>query len=409
MTTSVIRSDPRCPMHLLTKEFMQNPYPVLREMHRDAPAMPVEANGYRMWIVTRYPDVRRVLTGRGFLKDMLPRRKDLSAQSVLMPGRTARLLHGSRRSVLERDGADHRRMRAVLNPWFDAGTVNARAPRIAEIARSLAENLPAGEPIDLVARFARPLAAKVIGDLVGLADEDLHEFPFWANDMVTGRSIENIESAGVALFRFAQRMVRHKRRNPADDLYSALVRLHDEQGVFDDNELASTFMVLIVGGCEPMNAVINSLFQLLRHPHQLAMVRADQSLTRAAVEEGIRLESPFRMLPPRYSDNPFVLDDVVVPARDFIVPSLATANRDPDVFSHPEVFDVARDTRGHLSFGYGPHRCLGSELGKLESRIALDTLLERFPKIRLAVRPQEITWRPGLFMRRVDTFPVILG
>jgi cytochrome P450 len=395
-------------MYLLTKQYMHNPYPVLSAMRETAPAVPVEANGYRMWVITRHADVRRVLTGRGIFKDMLPRRKELSKQSVIRPGLSARLLHSSRRSVLERDGADHRRMRAVLGPTFTREAVARREPRITEFATRLLDDVPVGEPVDLIARFARPLAAMVLGDVVGLGGDQLRDFPVLANSMVTGRGLAEIEDAGVRLFRFAQRMVEEKRRAPGDDLYSRLVRLRDEENTFDDAELASTFMVLMVGGCEPINALANSLLMLLTHPEQVAMVRADRTLVGAAVDEGIRLESPFRMLPPRFSDDPFELDGLVIPPREFLVAAPATANRDPDVFSDPESFCVTRRHQPHLAFGHGPHHCLGVELGRLETEVALNALLDRYRNIELAVPPAELAWQPGMFMRRVQSFPVVL-
>lgn len=395
-------------MFLLTKAFMQDPYATLAAMRDAAPAVPVEANGYRMWVITRHHDVRRVLVGRGFHKDMLARRKELAGQSVIRPGLSARLLHSSRRSVLERDGVDHRRMRAVLGPEFTRERVARCEPRIAEIAEALLDDLPVGKPVDLVAGFARPLAATVIGDIVGLEGDDLLDFPVWENSMVAGYGLQEIEQAGVNLFQFSERKVEQKRRDPGDDLYSRLVKIADDEGKFNEAELASTFLVLLVGGSEPTNAIINSLLLLLLNPDQLAAVRDDDTLLDSAIEEGIRLESPFRMMPPRFSDDPFELDGMAIRPGELIVPSPASANRDSDVFADPDRFDVTRHTSGSLAFGYGPHRCLGIELGKLESRIALRALLSRYGDIRLAVRPDELEWRPGMFMRRLDTFPVVL-
>lgn len=407
MTDGVQTTDPSCPFHLLTRKFTHDPYPVLRALRETAPAVPVEANGYRMWVITRYHDVRRVLTGRSFLKDMLLRRKELSAQSVLVPGRSARLLHSARRSVLERDGVDHRRMRATLDREFCASAMAKHESMITEIAAGLLDGLPVGEPFDLVTKFARPLAVRTIAEIVGLPPDELDEFPRWANLMVTGSSIAQIEESGVALFQFAQRIVEYKRGAPGDDVYSRLIRLRDDEDRFDDAELASTFMVLMVGACEPINAIVSTLLVLLRNPDQFARLREDPTLVASAVDEGIRLESPFRMLPPRYSEVPVELDDLVIPPMELIVPSPAIANRDPDQFSDPDVCDIARVSHRTMSFGHGPHRCLGIELGKLETRIAITALVDRFTDIRLAVDADELVWRPGMFMRRVDRFPVV--
>ncbi|WP_329791278.1 cytochrome P450 [Lentzea sp. DG1S-22] len=407
MADNVPTTDPRCPMHLLTSRFVRDPYPMLRALRETAPAVPVEANGYRMWVITHYQEIKRVLAGRGFYKDLLPRRKELSAQTVLLPGKTARMLHSSRRSVLERDGADHRRMRAVLDPEMSAATIAQYEQEIIATARELTAALPTGEPFDLVTSFARPLVVRTIARIVGLVDDELDEFPTWANLMVTGNSVAQIEESSLKLFRFAEQVVARKRREPGDDLFTRLIRQCDEEGKFDEDELASTFMVLLVGSCEPINAMVHTLLVLLRNPDQLMRLREDRSLLASAVDEGIRLESPFRMLPPRFSDEPFELGDIVIPPREFIVPSPAIANRDPDLFPNPDACDIARRSHGSMSFGHGPHRCLGIELGKLETTVAIAALLDRFEDISLAVSPDQLVWRPGMFMRRADTFPVI--
>ncbi|MFD9698052.1 cytochrome P450 [Lentzea sp. NPDC059081] len=406
MEAGAVGPDSKCPMDIVTESFVHNPYPTLAAMREATPAFPVLANGYRMWVITRYHDVRRVLADHSSLKDLLNRRHRISGRTPAA-GDAARLKHASRRSVLERDGADHRRLRAVLAPEFTEEAVARHAPRITELVGSLLDGLPADEPVDLLARFIRPFVSRMIGEFVGLAEEDLRDFPLWVDRMVTGTPAE-ISDAGYRMFLLSQRMVAHKRRFPADDVYTRLVRMREE-GRLDEEELVSTFMVLLVGGSEPINATANTLLLLLLHPGQLDALRADFGKIDAAIDEAVRMESPFRMLPPRYREAPLELDGVVVPATDLIVPSLACANRDPDQFTDPDVFDIARSTPGVLAFGHGPHRCPGIGLGRLEARIALTALLERFPEVSLAVPPDRLEWRPGFFMRRLETFPVVLG
>ncbi|HEX8867572.1 MAG TPA: cytochrome P450, partial [Lentzea sp.] len=318
-----ISTDMGCPMKLVTRAFMHDPYPALRALREAGPAAVVENNGFRMWVLTRYEDVRRLLADPSFTKDLVLHRKRVVEQSMVRPERRARLPHAVRRSALDRDGVDHRRLRAVLGGVFGASRMAEYRPRIEEIAHDLLDGFPVGEPVDLVGRFARPLATTFISELVGVPEGDRDGFPFWENDMLTAPVIADIEAAGQNLYEFALRLIALKRREPADDLFTELIRMHDEDGRLDDDELASTYVVLLVGGTEPGSAIGNGLFLLLSDPGQMTALRADPSRYDACVEEVLRFESPFRMLPPRFSEEPLELDGITIPAGELVLASVA--------------------------------------------------------------------------------------
>lgn len=404
-----VSTDIRCPMKVLTRAFMHDPYPMLTALRDTGPAAVAEVNGLRMWLVTRYHDVKRVLADPAFSKDIVQHRKRVMRQCVLHPERIAKMPLASRRSLLDRDGADHKRLRALLSGQFSPARVAGYRPRIEQITDELLDRLPVGEPVDLVNQFARPLVTTFISEVFGVPEGEREGFPVWENDMLTAPSKAGIEEATRKLHELALRLVEIKRREPGDDVFTLLLRKHDEDGVLDHDELASTFLVLLVGGSEPTSAIGNGLLHLLSNPSQLAAVRADPSRYAACVDEVLRYESPFRMLAPRLAERAVELDGVTIPAGELVMASVAAANRDPVRFADPERFDVTRDARGHLGFGHGPHRCLGSELGRLETTIALRALVERFPGSRLAVPPDQVRWRPGMFMRRLDSLPAVLG
>ena len=160
---------------------------------------------------------------------------------------------------------------------------------------------------------------------------------------------------------------------------------------------------------EPSNAIANTVHALLGDTDQLAMLRADPDLLPRCVEEALRYESPFRMLTPRYSTTPVDLGDTIVPPYELILVSAAAANRDPARFDVPGRFDIRRDPNPHLSFGRGIHRCLGAQLGRMETEIALSALLRRSPNLRSAADTEADLWQPGIFMRRLRRLPVVLG
>jgi cytochrome P450 len=225
---------------------------------------------------------------------------------------------------------------------------------------------------------------------------------------LTAPSIEEVESAGRHLHEFALEVIELKRTAPADDLFTYLVRA-EQDGVLDRMELMSMITLLLIAGLEPTSVIGSGVLTLVSHPGQLAILLADPALMADSVEEILRYETPFRMLTPRYLDHPLELENVTIPAGELILVSTGAANRDPGAFADPDRFDVTRCPKGHLGFSHGKHRCLGAELGRLETTIALDRLFRRFPDMRLVTGPDQVTWRPGIFMRRLDSLSVLLG
>jgi cytochrome P450 len=140
----------------------------------------------------------------------------------------------------------------------------------------------------------------------------------------------------------------------------------------------------------------------------LALLRAQPQLLGAAVEELLRFDGPFQVAPFRLTTEPIEIGGITIPAGEIVVPGLLTANRDPACTTRPNTLDITRTDNPHLAFGHGIHHCLGAPLARLESRIALGTLLERFPRLRLAVPAEQLTWRPGVLMNGLDMLPVLL-
>jgi cytochrome P450 PksS len=388
-------------------DLMTDPYGRLAEVRQSCPAMPIENNGYRMWAVTRYDDVRRVLADPTVLRDLVEHRREINTHCMVRPQQRAHLPHGSRRSFFDRDGENHRRLRGLVGDVFTPAKLKELRPRIEKISASLLDGMPTDEPVDLAARYARPIAGTIICELLGIPADEGNMLAAMETEMITSPVISEIEQAARELFDFAQRLAESKRREPGDDLCTHLLRLH-EQAKMSEDELTSTYILLMVGGMEPASAIGNGIFTLLSHPDQLAQLQADPNLFAECVDEIVRFESPFRFVPPRYTSAPLEFDGVTVPAGELLLVSPAAANRDPDRFPDPDAFDITRSTIGHLGFGHGIHRCLGAELGKLETATALRELFARFPDITLVQPGKQAHWRPGKFMRRLDAIPVLL-
>jgi cytochrome P450 PksS len=360
-----------------------------------------------MWVVTRYDDARMILNDRAFGKDLVKVR-DTIKHCLVRPEKHAKLPRPLRRSMFEQDGATHRRLRGLLNNVFTRERMSESRPQVERIADELLDGLAVGEPVDLVRSFTRPLATNFLSDLVGVPKGSRDQFPDWENSILTATSAEEASEAGRLMYAFCREMVELKRAQPRDDLFTRLVEA-EREGKLDEEELVATVFLLLIGGVEPTSAIANATFTLLTHPAELARLLDDPSLLPGCVEEVLRYETSFRILPPRHCPHAVQLDGVTIPAHELVIVANSAANRDPSVFENPHTFDITRPSRRHLAFGYGPHRCLGAELGRLEMTVALGKLFERFPHTRLAEPADKLRWRPATFLRRLESLPVLLA
>jgi cytochrome P450 PksS len=395
------------PVRLVTRAFMRDPYPALRALCAGSPAaVPIIRNGFRMWVLTRYADVRRVMADRSVRRDVA-RRMEGSDVTLVRPQQAALLPPGFRRGVIDRDGADHERLRALVEDDFRLNRMEQLRPRVEQLANALLDELPLGEPVDLVARFTRPLAATVISELVGLPEHERAGFPLWENSILTGTSREEITDAGEHIYALCRRMVALKRADPRDDVMTRLVRA-ERDGRLDEDEAASTLGNLLIGGMETSTTIGTGIALLLTHRDQLSLLLEDSELLPGCVEEILRFEGPFRLLGPRFADEPLAFEGITIPAGELIALCPAAANRDPRRFSDPERFDITRRPNPHLAFGRGPHHCLGVHLGRLQTAVGLETFFSRVPRSRLDVAWEDLAWRPGAYQRRLASLPVVL-
>lgn len=405
MTT---KSVDRCPFKLASASFRNDPYPVLSEMRTRCSATPVEANGYRMWLVSRYADARRMLGDPGLCKDIVQHRHRVVPQCVLHPQRSAHIPHASRRSLIDRDGAEHRRLRSVVRRALARKLVIEQKTALETLATKILVGLPRDRVVELAGEYARPLCMTFISDLYGIPTGEALEFPKWDNELLTGSSIEEVERGGRELYQFGLRMINFKKQEPGDDIFTELLQSH-LAGELEIDELASTYIVLMLGAGEVANAIASGVFLLLSEPRHYRLLSGSPDLVANCVDEILRYESPFRLLPPRFSDQDVRLEDVVIPQGELIVVSPAAANRDPARFFDPDCFDPMRRTNGHLAFGYGVHACPGALFARMQMEVAIRLFVSHFQACRLACPSEEVLWRGGDFMRRLSELPVVLS
>jgi cytochrome P450 len=265
--------------------------------------------------------------------------------------------------------------------------------------------------VDLIAEFAYPLPITVICELLGIPEADRGDFRAWTGPLVniTAHGFEAYARAAKAMVDYIHGLLERKRRNPADDLLSALVGVRDEGDRLSEDELSSMVYLLLIAGHETtVSLIANGVRALIQHPDQWALLRAEPERMPAAVEELLRYDGPLQSALPLLATESMEIAGAGVSARDTVVISLLAANRDPARVPGAEQLDVTRPETSHLAFGHGIHRCVGAPLAQVEGRIALGRLITRFPALELAVPATDLSRTPGLIMNGLLTLPVRL-
>ncbi len=395
---------------LASPEFKANPHEYYAALRGESPVREIRLrNGSRAWFVTRYDDAMAVLGNPRFAKDPQAARRDSGGKPPWLPGP----LRALSRNMLDVDEPDHRRLRNLVQKAFTPRVVEELRPRIEEIANMLLDGIARkGGNADLIADYAAPLPVTVIAELLGIAQRDRRKFRSWSEHVVAAdasvwHKVRAVPAA-LRLMLFLRRLIRERRKAPADDLLSRLIEAHEEGDRLSADELlAMSFLLLVAGHETTVNLIGNGALALLDHPEQLLRLRQDPSLIPSAVEEMLRYAGPLQMATERYATAAIEVAGVTIPRGALVYVALASANRDEAAFPDAAAFDVARTPNRHLAFGHGIHYCVGAPLARLEGEIAIRLLLERFGRISLA-SPNRLQWRRGLVMRGLVALPVRL-
>jgi len=265
--------------------------------------------------------------------------------------------------------------------------------------------------VDLLASFAFPLPITVICELLGVPAGDRDDFRTWSATIVSNTAAPGVFQAhATAMIRYFTALLAAKRREPGDDLLSALVAARDEEDRLSENELLSMAFLLLVAGHETtVNLIASGVLALLLNPAELARLRAEPALIGGAVEELLRFVNPVNHTTFRCAAEPVEIRGVLISRSDPVLVALSGANRDPARFGDPDRLDLGRDSAGHLAFGHGIHYCLGAPLARLEAEIAISGLLTRFGSISLAAEAASLRWRPSTLIHGLESLPVRLA
>ncbi|MET7297350.1 cytochrome P450 [Embleya sp. NPDC005575] len=390
---------------LFSPAFLADPYPTYAHLRRTTPVHRIATpQGFDMWLLTRYEDVRAGLTDPGFSRDL----HLAPPEATALTGDPDSAMN---RNLLTLDPPDHTRVRKLVQSAFSTRRVNLLAERVESILAGLLDAAPRTRPFDLITAVAHPLPITVICELLGVPVTDRDDFRAWTDGMVSSARPDSqrlLRQAQEDLLAYFLDLIRRKRARPGRDLLSALVEARDgDEGLSEAELVGMAFMLLVAGHETTVNLIATGIMLLLTHPGERARLAAEPSLLPAALDEILRYDGPAGIAF-MVARRDVELPGGVVPAGAVTAALWHAANRDPERFPDPDTFRIDRAERSHLGFGHGIHRCIGAPLAVMEARLALGGILGRFPRMRLAVPASDLRWRPAPFFRGLVDLPVVL-
>ena len=394
-------------------ETLSNPYPYFSYLRRTDPVH--WNNSLKSWVITKYDDVRKILSEDFITVDRLNRFYSK------LPGKEAKLLEEIIKYLnlwaAFRNPPDHTRMRKIMMVAFTRKSINQMEPVIRKITEFTLDKLDNENEIevDLVEKFSSPIPALTIMHLLGVPTEMLENFKSWSDDMskfIGGsrndkKKYEKAANGCKQMVSFFKNIIAERRENPAEGFLMDLINATVENEKFSDDELiASCMLVLFAGHETTTNLISNGILTLIKNPKELEKFISNPNLIDATIEEIMRFDGPTNSLVRNIAkDHKF--HDKNMKEGDRVFAMVSSANRDETVFENPDSFIIDRSPNRHLTFGFGPHLCIGATLAREEGRIALSSLFKRFPKISLK-NNSSFEWVDAMVPRGLKKLSVVL-
>ncbi|MBL9216804.1 MAG: cytochrome P450 [Opitutaceae bacterium] len=395
---------------LQSPAFVQHPYALYARLRAEAPVCWSE--GWHCWLLSRYEDVVGTLndsarfSSGGRLTAVFEAELPAAFQQRIRP-----LITHYHTGLINVDGADHSRLRRLVQQGFTPSAIGRLQERVRAVVRRLLAGLAGRPSADFVREFAYPLPITVITELMGIPEGERDAFKEWSGAtvrfMATPRpSPEVLVHANDNLVRMRERfrqLAAERQAQPRDDLISALVQARDAGDRLNDEEMISTLTTILIGGHETTtNLLGSSVLRLHQHPDQGEQLRSNPALARNAVEELLRFDAPFQR------NRRVVMADCELHGQqlrrgDIVLQFLGSANRDPAANPDPDRLNLSRQPVKHVAFGHGAHFCLGAALARLEAQVALVELLTG--PLRVEVLDGPPAWKDGL-LRGLDRLEV---
>jgi len=394
--------------HLLDPEVVANPYPLFRKLREQDP---VHWDPFlHAWVVTRYPEVLEVL--HTFSADRTPNPEQLEAMGLSRLGPVAQVMV---QQMLFMDAPAHTRLRALASKAFMPARVELLRSHIQDIVNRLLDAVEAKGRMEVIADLAEPLPAIVTAEMLGVPVSDRHQLKQWSANFaeMLGNFQHNPDHAQLMvrtvdeMGRYFRDVIAEIKQHPREGLIHSLLTAEVDGDHLTEEEVVANTIVTMVGGQETTtNLIGNGILTLLNNPGELQRLRGNLTLIPSAVEELLRYESPSQHTA-RLAPSDRELGGKKIQKRQAVIAVMAAANRDPERFPDPDRFDITRQDNRHLAFGYAAHFCFGAPLARAEGQVAFETLLRRFPNLKL--EPQQLEWRTNSGLRGLNSLKVNLG
>ena len=370
-------------MNLFSNEMRRDPFPVYDQMRKTAPVFRAPSP-FEMWMVFDYEGVKRVIGEPEVFSSRVPAPDNW---------------------FVFFDPPQHTKLRALISRAFTPKSITNLEPHIRQLSGELLDALEGRSEFDLAADYSVPLPMKVIAGMIGIPAADWARFRHWSDVILklsyTMRGMEHDAEAATAMASFREvttemnaylaDMISQRRATPADDLLTRLIEAEVDGERLTQHEILGFFQLLVVAGQDTTASLItNAMLCLFDNPEQFARLKKQPELLPSAIEETLRYRSPFQWLM-RTPKEPIELYGQTLKPGELILAMVGSANRDAKHFPDGDRFDITRNPNPHIAFGHGIHSCLGAALSRMEAKIALADLLERFPKIE---RASDEPWEP---------------
>ncbi len=363
-------------MKFFEPELLQDPYPTFARWQADHPIWRADDSGH--WVLTRHDDVRSVL-------------KNSSEYSSKAMGDGSNPL-----PLLTDDPPKHTQLRKLVDRAFTRRMLKLMEDWVDELAHEMVASLDVGTPLDIVQKLTIPLPVAVIARMMGIPAERSEDFKRWSDALtgtLAGVSLAERERDVFEMATFFQSLIPERRNSPSDDLVSAVVNAEIDGERLTDQEIVGFNILLLIAGNETTTNLLGNLLNvLLDRPDLWDQLKADPNLVDAAVEETLRFDGPVQFLM-RRAQKPMHYHGQDVAVGETVAVVMAAANRDPDVYENPTEFRLDRERNHHHTFGFGVHFCIGAPLARMEARLTMRALLERFVAIRRPADPPGVDER----------------
>jgi cytochrome P450 len=356
-------------VNFLDPDLITDPYPTYARWQADSPIFRAEDTG--QWVLTRHDDVRSVLKSS----------VDYSSKAMGEQGNPLPLLTD--------DPPKHTQLRALVDRAFTMRMLKLMEDWVDDLARDMVATLPAGEPVDIVQALTIPLPVAVISRMMGIPAGRADDFKRWSDALtgtLAGASMEDRQQDILEMAAFFQDMIPERRSAPGEDLISSVANAEIEGERLTDQEIVGFCILLLIAGNETTTNLLGNLFNIAAdRPEVWSALSDDPKLIDAAVEETLRFDAPVQFLM-RKATRPMHYHGQDVAEGENVTVVMAAANRDPDVYEHPDQFRLDRKKNHHHTFGFGIHFCIGAPLARMEARMVLKALTNRFSRLE---RPAE--------------------